>query len=121
MELSVLDMYWLVKLDDIRGFLFGSGVLFAGVSLFGIIMLLACWADSALRIKYKYAFISVISLFCISLSCILVEALIPSTKQMAAIVVLPKIVNNAQVQALPNKLLDLSTAWLEELKPKEVK
>ena len=36
---------------------------------------------------------------------------------MAAIIVVPKIVNNAKIQALPDKLLDFGTEWLEELKP----
>lgn len=44
-------------------------------------------------------------------------AFIPSTKEMAAIIVLPKIVNNEKVQDAGNKLFDLAVEWLEDLKP----
>lgn len=45
--------------------------------------------------------------------------LTPNTKQMAAILILPKIANNEQVQEIPGKLLDLADDWIEELKPEE--
>ena len=38
----------------------------------------------------------------------------PDTKQAAVIYCLPKIVNNEQVQKIPEKLLDLSNTWLDE-------
>lgn len=40
--------------------------------------------------------------------------MIPDTKQAAVIYCLPKIVNNEQVQKIPEKLLDLSNTWLDE-------
>ncbi len=43
----------------------------------------------------------------------------PSTKQMAAIYVIPPIVNNEQVQEIPQKILDLGMSWMEELGPEE--
>lgn len=42
---------------------------------------------------------------------------IPSTKEMAAILILPKIINNQKVQEMPNKVLDLANEWLDELRP----
>ncbi len=42
---------------------------------------------------------------------------IPSTKQMAAIMIVPKIVNNEKVQTIGNKVYDLAVEWMEELKP----
>lgn len=45
----------------------------------------------------------------------------PDTKEMAIIYVTPKIVNsvmaNEQLQKLPNNLLSLANAWIEEFKP----
>ncbi len=45
----------------------------------------------------------------------------PNTKEMAIIYVTPKIVNsvmaNEQLQKLPNNLLSLANAWIEEFKP----
>jgi len=43
---------------------------------------------------------------------------IPSTKEMCAIKIIPRIVNNEQVQELPNKIVELANEWIEELKPK---
>ena len=47
------------------------------------------------------------------------EALIPTTKEMAAITVVPRIANNERLQEAGNRLFDLATAWMEELAPKK--
>lgn len=41
----------------------------------------------------------------------------PSTKQMAAIMIVPKITNSEKVQTIGNKVYDLAVEWMEELKP----
>lgn len=51
----------------------------------------------------------------------IIVSLVPTTKQMAIIYVVPKVVNSEMVQEIPKKLLDLSKEWLEELSPKSVK
>jgi hypothetical protein len=43
--------------------------------------------------------------------------MVPSTKQMAAILVVPHIANSEKVQQVGNKLYDLAVEWMEELKP----
>jgi hypothetical protein len=48
---------------------------------------------------------------------ILVLAFTPSTKQMAAIMIVPKIANNEKVQTIGNKVYDLAVEWMDELKP----
>jgi len=49
------------------------------------------------------------------------DILIPTTKQMAVIYCLPKITNgiadNEKMQQLPDKLIGLTDAWLDELQP----
>lgn len=40
--------------------------------------------------------------------------MVPDTKQAAAIYCLPKIVNNDQVQKMPNNLLRLANQWIDE-------
>jgi len=47
-----------------------------------------------------------------------VTTYIPSSKEMAAILIIPKIANNTKVSEMPNKLLDLANSWIEELAPK---
>ena len=48
---------------------------------------------------------------------------LPTTKEMAAIIVIPKIAraieSNERVQKFPSKLMDLTDDWMEELKPKK--
>jgi len=53
----------------------------------------------------------------VSFVLILGAILIPSTKEMCAIKAIPMIVNNEQVQELPNKVVELANEWIEELKP----
>ena len=49
----------------------------------------------------------------------LVAAFVPTTRQMAAIVMVPKIANNEKVQAAGNKLYDLAVEWMDELRPRK--
>jgi hypothetical protein len=44
-------------------------------------------------------------------------ALIPTTKEYAAIVIVPKVANSEDVQGLGTGLVDLANEWFEELKP----
>lgn len=50
-----------------------------------------------------------------------IATFVPSTKQMAAIIVVPKIVNNEAVQAAGNELYTLALDWMKELRPKKEK
>jgi len=46
---------------------------------------------------------------------------LPTTKQMAAIIIVPKICSavesNEQLKQLPNNLFTLANEWMEELRP----
>ena len=46
-----------------------------------------------------------------------VNALAPSSKEMAAIVVIPKIANSQPLNDIAASVIDLANAWLKELKP----
>ena len=48
---------------------------------------------------------------------LLIGILMPSTKEMATIIIVPKIINNEEIQKIPNKMIDLANEWLDELKP----
>lgn len=50
-----------------------------------------------------------------------VASLLPSTKEMAIIYVVPKVVNSEAVSQIPRKLLRLSSEWVDELRPENVK
>ena len=51
----------------------------------------------------------------------LITSLLPSTKEMAIIYVVPKVINNEKISMIPDKLLNLSSEWIEELRPGNVK
>lgn len=51
----------------------------------------------------------------------IILVMIPTTKDMAAILVVPKIVNSEKVQTVGNKLYDLAIEWMDELKPNKNK
>lgn len=46
-----------------------------------------------------------------------VNALMPTSKEMAAIVVVPKIANSQPLSDITASIVDLANAWLKELKP----
>lgn len=69
--------------------------------------------DSGQKIK-SFGKISLITCACSTfLTCI-----IPSKTEMAAIVVLPAIVNSEAVQTIPAELTTLAIEWMKELHPK---
>jgi len=115
--MTEMELYWLLKLDHIRSFFETSVfVLFLG----GLILLLVVsinLSEGNIESK-KWLFIPMSMLLMALLSGISV-ALIPTTKQMACIVVLPKIINDEQVREIPSKIVDLADSWIDELKPKQ--
>lgn len=56
----------------------------------------------------------VISFGIASIIALLLTVMIPSTKQAAVIYCLPKIVNNEQVQKIPDNLLRLTNSWIND-------
>ena len=118
------QVYWLLMLDSIKGVVFGFGIVGAMLSGFlftgTMIAFLATVGDDynkeehkAIGVWARWSFVP----FFILLAILLSSALIPNTKQMATIMVAPKIINNEQVQELPSQVLELANDWLEELKP----
>ena len=113
--ITTQQMYWLTRLDDIAltlGLFIIGGVI-AAIVLY-IVGSTAFDIDddsskklqrTATRLLYAVALATVIGIF------------VPSTKEMAAIIVIPRIVNNEKVQDAGNKLYVLAVEWLDALKP----
>ena len=118
------QMYWITRLDALQG----DGVVviiifsfFLGITAF-IIATVAKYAgndEDAIKIAQVTSRCSKI-LLSIGFSLILLLAFVPSTKEMAAIIIVPKIVNNEKIQELPENLLELSNEWIKA-KTKELK
>jgi hypothetical protein len=135
--MTPFDIYWLVKLDDIRSMLGGEGLLF--ITMLSTVAAVVGWI---VHIVYKcnsgneyargviaamrwplrvFTTFSAAMIFALTIG----KALIPSTRQMAAIIVIPKIANgvmaNEDLRKLPGKVIELTGEWMEELRPKNVK
>ncbi len=110
-------VYWVVMMDNISMAI----VILLCISVLATLLaafIAGCLADDgesdgALVMTRMFGLGCVLSLLCIA-----GVAFVPNTKQAATIYVLPRVVNNEQLQQLPNKLLELSNEWLDELKPR---
>ncbi|WP_428041419.1 hypothetical protein [Candidatus Avelusimicrobium fimicolum] len=110
--ITPMQMYWLLKLDDI----IGGCVLMCGVLLACMLLsvLIFCNANEMENVKVKkYAGIS----FLLAMIGIIffgaVRVFLPSTNQMAAIYVVPAIANNEKIQQIGGKTLDISNQLLD--------
>lgn len=110
MEITTMQMYWLVLLDSI------IGVLFASLAICVLFFILGSIIFCAIE-KEEQFFPFANKLLAVVAALLLLLIFVPSTKQMAAIIVVPKIVNNEKVQTIGNKVYDLAVEWMEELKP----
>ena len=124
--ITPMQMYWLVKLDDMRCAFAGliwlpvTWIVTTAVVSFVTFMALADEEDGrrekAVRLIKKALLLCIPMLF-LAVVIQLVAAFVPSTKQMAAIIVVPKLANSEKVQTAGNKLYDLAVEWMDELRP----
>ena len=129
------QIYWLLMLDNLQFLMCGIGVLFVCLTIMSIVVRGAIiayysqenpWRDDGYRREWesnKRLLIKIDSkmfiIIPLTIIFITIASLIPNTKQMAIILVAPKVINNEQVQKLPNQVLELANEWLEELTPKK--
>ena len=131
------QIYWLTRCDEIKELLVpqeGIAVLMAFSTLALIASSIAanllqgakkgtdlwmfCTGGSIVKKIVKPVFIAALAFILLGSS---VSALIPTTKEMAAIVVIPKVPNSQPVQAIGQGIVDLAKDWMIELAPKKVK
>jgi hypothetical protein len=134
--MDMWQLYWIMKLDSIRIFLngLGTGAMTIGaigsvVCVFALVAMVVCKSEGkdedaniafkVLKFMYPFPF-GVVPL---AIMLFLAHALIPSTKEMAAIIVIPQVVNavseSETIQKLPGKILNLADEWINELSPKK--
>lgn len=133
--MTSFDIYWLSKLDDIRNMLGDGTPALASRWLLGISLLLlvittliytAGVSDLEDKTLKCIARVRNICIWIVSTGLLVmilldvVVAFIPSTRQMAAIIVLPKIANSETVSELGDlgkDLVSMAKEWVEELRP----
>jgi predicted membrane protein len=111
------DIYWITRLDGINvalsviiGWVIAASII-GGVGYYTWIFD-SCLGDKERHWKrYKMLAVSLISLIMVLITLLL---LTPTTKEAAAIYLVPKIANNEQVQKLPDNAMKLLNGKLEE-------
>ena len=110
MNITPEMMYWLTRCDSIciAGFFLAvaSGIGFA-ISFCAIIDKVDGWL---VRVFCLFSFVT-------CFACIATCVFVPSTNEMAAIYVVPKIANSQTVKDLGEGVVTLAREWLEELRP----
>ncbi len=107
------QIYWITRMDSFSTAATAVGIIFSIAALIFLIVSVCFWCEEK---DCKMFFVALsIQIFCL---CIVVGAcFIPNTKEMCVIKMLPRIINNEQVQELPQQIVELANEWIEELKP----
>lgn len=136
MNITPSMLYWLTRLDEISCLVFIVCIAAIAVGLVFTIGGFVAWDsaatakiyekekdEQAARERSASRFKRALHIgLLVALPLAVAETLIPSTKQMAAIIVVPKIANSevvAEMGDTAKELVGLAKAWLVELKPKK--
>lgn len=121
--ITTWQMYWLTRLTDIQGFfqaLCFFGVFVTGASLFVCVMAYVETSNFNKKWFYLPLVMGVVSLISGVVAC-----LIPTSQEMAAILIVPSlsksVAANKEIQQLPGNLVSLANDWIKELEPKKGK
>lgn len=124
------EIYWITRMDYIHEFLVSFGGVLALLMFFGVAASVIFYIyntcailegegnKALLPMSKKYMLWSLAGLF-LALPILVTGGLVPTTKEMCAIKVIPAIANNEDVQEIPSQLAELTKEWIEELKPKK--
>ena len=129
-------VYWITRLDGIRGFCFGIqtfAVLFAILGIIAAIVALCInvtaeeeGSDDDARIASGICKIACkvwIPAFCIAMVCSFARMFTPTTKEMIAIKVIPQIAsteNVDKIKGISKDMLDITAEWLKDMRKKYV-
>ena len=129
-------IYWITRLDGIRGLCFGIQTFAVLFTILGIIAAIVATSisvaseedgsDDDARIANGICKIACkiwIPAFCIAMACSLVRTFTPTTKEMIAIKVIPQIasVNNVEkIKDISKDMLDITADWLKDMRKKYV-
>ena len=129
-------IYWITRLDGIRGFCFGIQTFAVLFTILGVIAAIAATcisvtaeeegANDDARVANGICNIACkvwIPAFCIAIVCSLTRTFTPTTKEMIAIKVIPQMasVNNVdKIKDISKDMLDITADWLKDMRKKYV-
>ena len=121
MVITESAMYWITRLDYIHSFLLTFGGVGFVISQIVAAILVVVREDHYADAKTYYKRAKQFVLLSIFFLLLIVGGLFtPTTKECAAIKLVPIIVNDESVQQLPEKVVELANNWIDELKPEKV-
>lgn len=127
--INTTQMYWITRLDGIVTLL---ALLASFLFAMGIIMLVygrnECFAvkiwswdtDKSIAARHEFGhklYKAGLMMVPVGILLYILLVMVPTTKQMAAIFIVPRIANSEKVQQAGNKLYDPAVEWMDELKP----
>lgn len=120
MEITPFTVYLISRLTPLYEFVTALCVISVAALGVGSIAFLVMTADSDLEVETQRAILRWLR-WMVSASVVFgaLMVAIPSTKDAAAMIVLPRIANSRSVQELGDSVVGLAKAWCEELRPKK--
>jgi len=127
--MTTWQMYWLVKCDAIRLFMNVPAWIGVGFFIIGAISFCIGLNDEATRTEQTNAIgfgkrMLIIGLCLIAFFAV-PTTLIPSTKEVCAIIVVPKVINSVKgsdmMKGLPNRVVEFAYDWMDEMSPDKIK
>lgn len=113
------ELYWILKLDDIRTFFVGCTVFFfIAAALLPILTLVHYAAPVCTERTWRSGRFTRLVVYIAPLVSMLMIALLPSTKQMAAIKAIPAIVNSDAAKDITSDTEELYKLGIKALKEK---
>lgn len=123
MNITPFTIYLITRADHLKEFLFNfvNFAMFVGIA--GAVVVLISLATEDLGGIKKFSDLSK-KLFkwwaWIIVPMMFLNFFIPTTKEIAAIIIIPVIANNQETRGLGEEIPKLAREWLEELKPSKV-
>lgn len=114
------ELYWILKLDDIRHFLVGCTIILGIISVVLVVMTIAQAADECMfnDRSWRRGRFSRLSVYAALIVVATALTLLPSTKQMAAIKGIPAIVNSEAAKEISSDAKELYKLGVDTLKEK---
>lgn len=116
-------IYWMMRLSSIVGVCVAVCVIFSIIAFVRLILFINS-ADRVANWDKKSEIPQMIDrrtrMFKAIAAAVLfgtVASFVPSTKEMAAIIVIPRIANSQTVKEIGTSVVDLAKEWIEELHP----
>ena len=129
-------IYWITRLDGIRGFCYGIQAITVFFAILGIVAAIAAacirvgaeeeGSDDDARIASGICKIACkvwIPAFCIAMVCSFARMFTPTTKEMIAIKVIPQVTsvdNVEKIKDVSKDMLDITAEWLKDMRKKYV-